>query len=58
MGPDLTPLTRRTFLLLSLNGPACFVAAVASEGEQMLFSCMGIWRDPRCQEGAGKGSFI
>lgn len=58
MGPDLTSLTRRTFLLLSLNGPACFVATVASEGERMLFFLRGDLERPRCQEGAGKGSFI
>ena len=52
-GPDLTPLTRRTFLLLSLNGPACFVATVAREGERALFSCVGSGEaalSSRCRE--------
>lgn len=40
MGPDLTPLTQRTFLLLSRNGPACFVSTVAHPRENVVF-CMG-----------------
>lgn len=57
MGPDLTPLTRRTFLLLSLNGPACFVATVASEGERMLFFLRGDLERPPLSRRCRKGKF-
>lgn len=53
MGPDLTPLTRRTFFLLSWNGPACFVATVPSPKRKCCF-VHAIWRRTRCQEAVKK----
>lgn len=42
-GPDLTPLTRHTFLQLSWNGPPCFGVTVAGQSEQhfLHLTCSG-----------------